>query len=66
MKVSNRSGERFFSKMKVNRLRTSTEQKRLVGLNRSSVESDIVREPSLDNALDAFVRRKARKAVFQK
>lgn len=63
MMVTNCSGERSFSKMKIikNRLRTSMGQERLTGLMILSIESDIVRDLSFENLIDIFARKKSRK-----
>lgn len=61
--VSNCSGERSFSKLKLieNRLRTSMKQKRLVNLAIMSIESDILRELDFSDIISDFAARKSRK-----
>ena len=64
--VSNCSGERSFSKLKLiqNRLRTTMKQSRLVNLTIMSIESDILRELDFANVIDTFASLKARKVVL--
>lgn len=61
--ITNCSGERSFSKLKLieNRLRTSMTQERLVNLTVMSIESDILREIDLSGIIADFASRKARK-----
>lgn len=61
--VSNCSGERSFSKLKLieNRLRTSMAQKRLVNLVLMSLESDILRELDFQDIITHFAIQKSRK-----
>ncbi|XP_037797211.1 uncharacterized protein LOC119592460 [Penaeus monodon] len=63
--VSNCSGERSFSKLKLieNRLRTSMKQKRLVNLVIMSIESDILRELDFKDIIHDFATRKSRKVT---
>lgn len=67
MMVSNCSGERSFSKMKIikNRLRTSMEESRLVDLCRLSLESDILRQLSFHNILTTFGHTKLRRVSLK-
>ena len=61
--VSNCSGERSFSKLKLieNRLRTSMKQERLVNLAIMSIESDILRELNFSDIISDFAAQKSRK-----
>ena len=61
--VSNCSGERSFSKMKIiqNRLRTAMEQERLTNLVLMSMESDILREVDCADLINTFALVKSRK-----
>lgn len=61
--VTNCSGERSFSKLKLieNRLRTSMKQERLVNLVIMSIESDILRELDFSDIISDFAARKSRK-----
>ena len=61
--VSNCSGERSFSKLKLieNRLRTSMKQERLVDLAVMGIESDILREFDFSDIISDFAARKSRK-----
>ena len=64
--VSNCSGERSFSKLKLieNRLRTIMKQQRLVNLTVMSIESDVLRELNFDEIVEDFAISKARKAMI--
>lgn len=61
--VSNCTGERSFSKLKLveNRLRTTMTQDRLVNLTVMSMESDILRETDFGSIVNEFAIRKSRK-----
>lgn len=61
--VTNCSGERSFSKLKLieNRLRTSMTQKRLVNLTMMSLESDILCELDSNEIISEFAMKKSRK-----
>ena len=61
--VSNCSGERSFSKLKLieNRMRTSMKQERLVNLTIMSIESDILHELDFADIISDFAKRKPRK-----
>ena len=61
--VTNCSGERSFSKLKLieNRLRTSMTQKRLVNLTMMSLESDILCELDFNEIISEFAMKKSRK-----
>ena len=63
--VTNCSGERSFSKLKLieNRLRTSMKQERLVNLAIMSIESDIMRELDFSDIINDFAARKSRKVA---
>ena len=62
--ISNCSGERSFSKLKIikNRLRSTTEHCRLSDLALMSIEFDILRQISFENIIKDFASRKSRKA----
>ncbi|VVC30442.1 Ribonuclease H-like domain,HAT, C-terminal dimerisation domain [Cinara cedri] len=64
--VSNCSGERSFSKMKLikNRLRTSMTQSRLSTLALLSVESDILRALDFSQVVEKFAATKSRKVAI--
>lgn len=66
--VSNCSGERSFSKLKLikNRLRTSMAQERLNHLTLMSSEHDILRQISFDDVIHDFANKKARKVQLSK
>ncbi|XP_043483534.1 uncharacterized protein LOC122511996 [Leptopilina heterotoma] len=59
--VTNCSGERSFSKMKIikNRLRTSMGQNRLENLTLLSLENDILRNLSFNQIIDDFAKEKS-------
>jgi len=61
--VSNCSSERSFSKLKFikNRLRTTMQEDRLVGLTLLSIECDILRQLEFDDVIDDFATKKSRK-----
>jgi len=61
--ISNCSGERLFSKLKLikNNLRTTMGQERLVWLSLMSIESDVLRDINFPNVIKTFAARKARK-----
>ncbi|XP_068250723.1 uncharacterized protein [Palaemon carinicauda] len=61
--VTNCSGERSFSKLKLikNRLRTSMTRKRLVNLTMMSLETDILCELDSNEIISEFVMKKSRK-----
>ena len=65
--ISNRSGERSFSKLKTieNMLRTSLTQSKLVLLAVISVECDILRELNFTAIIQDFAARKARKVFYR-
>lgn len=64
--VSNASGERSFSKMKLikNRLRTSMTSDKLVNLTLLSIENVILKEICADDIIDSFLQRKPRRMAF--
>lgn len=64
--VSNCSGERSFSKMKLikNRLRSTMTQNRLSNLSLLSIESDLLRELDFTEIINDFSLKKARKVSF--
>ncbi|XP_065662842.1 uncharacterized protein LOC136085461 [Hydra vulgaris] len=64
--VSNCSGERSFSKLKLikNRLKTNMSQNRLSYLTLMSIESDLLREINLSDILKTFVLQKTRKTYI--
>ena len=64
--VSNCSGERSFSKMKLikNRLRTSMTQSRLSGLALLSIESDLLRSLDFSQVVEKFAATKSRKVII--
>ncbi|XP_060836346.1 uncharacterized protein LOC132919011 [Rhopalosiphum padi] len=64
--VSNCSGERSFSKMKLikNRLRTSMTQRRLSELALLSIESDILRSLDFSQVVEKFAATKSRKVII--
>lgn len=64
--VSNSSGERSFSKMKLikNRLRTTMNQDRLTYLSLLSMENDILHEMDFKDIIDMFAAKKARKVCI--
>ena len=64
--VSNCSGERSFSKLKLikDRLRSSMKQERLVHLTLMSIEYDILRELNFEDLIDSFAASKSRKELF--
>lgn len=64
--VSNCTGERSFSKMKIikNRLRTTMGQNRLSKLSLLSIESDLLRELDFSELINDFSAKKARKVPF--
>ena len=61
--ISNCSGERSFSKLKIikNVFRTSMSQKRLNFLTIISTERDVVREINVEQIIRNFAEKKARK-----
>lgn len=64
--VTNCTGERSFSKMKIikNRLRTTMGQNRLSKLSLLSIESDLLRELDFNEIINYFSAKKARKVPF--
>ena len=64
--VSNSSGERTFSKLKLikNELRSTMSQQRLTFLSLMNIESDILRKLNPDDVIDDFSRNKARKVFI--
>lgn len=64
--ITNCSGERSFSKLKLikNDHRTTMTQKRLVNLCIMSSESDILRDIDFTDIVDTFARQKARKVYL--
>lgn len=66
MMVTNCSGERSFSKLKIstNRLQTSMKQDRLTNLMLLSLESDILLDLSFDDLITTFANKKPRKAFL--
>ena len=65
--ISNCTGERSFSKLKIieNRLRTSSRQDRLSDLAMMSIENDILREINFQETISDFAMRKSRKGIVQ-
>ena len=65
MMVSNCSGERSFSKLKIikNRLRTTLSQEKLNWLTLMSIESDFLRGVVFREIISDFANRKARKVL---
>ena len=63
MMVSNCSGERSFSKLKIikNRLRTTLDQEKLNWLSLMSIESDVLRSIDFRDIIKDFANSKARK-----
>lgn len=63
MMVTNCSGERSFSKLKIikNELRTRMLQERLSSLSLMSIESDVLKELDFDEVINDFAHLKARK-----
>lgn len=63
MMVTNCSGERSFSKLKIikNRLRSTMHQERLCNLILMSSESDILRQMDFDDIVNTFANKKSRK-----
>jgi hypothetical protein len=63
MMVSNCSGERSFSKLKIikNRLRTTLGQEKLNWLSLMSIESDVLRSVDFRDIIKDFANSKARK-----
>lgn len=61
--ITNSSGERSFSKLKLvkNRLRTSMLEDRLNVLALLSLESDILRQVSFENTINSFINVKCRR-----
>ena len=64
--VSNCSGERSFSKLKLikNEHRTTMGQERLNWLSLMSIESDILRQIDFTDIIDKFASLKVRKQLF--
>ena len=64
--VSNSSGERTFSKLKLmkNELRSTMSQQRHTFLSLMNIESDILRKLHPDDVIDDFSRNKARKVFI--
>lgn len=64
--VSNCTGERSFSKMKIikNRLRTTMKQDRLSQLSLLSIENELLRELDFNEIINEFSLKKARKVSF--
>lgn len=64
--VSNASGERSFSKMKLikNRLRTSMTSDKLNNLTLLSIENELLKEIDVDEIIDSFLQRKPRRMAF--
>jgi hypothetical protein len=62
------SAERSFSKLKIlrNCLRTTMLQDRLNGLAMCNIEKDILRNIDLDNVLNDFASKNARRSFFMK
>jgi hypothetical protein len=66
MMVTNCTGERSFSKMKLikNKLRTTMGQARLCHLTLMSMESDILKSLDFEDTIHSFASRNARKVSF--
>ena len=66
MMVSNCSGERSFSKLKIikNRLRTTLSQDKLNWLSLMSIESDVLRSIDFHDIINDFAHCKARKVLM--
>lgn len=66
MMVTNCSGERSFSKMKIikNRLRTTMSQDRLANLTLLSLENDILRDLPFESLITTFSHKKSRKVCL--
>lgn len=64
--VTNSSGERSFSKLKLikNRLRTSMLEDRLNALALLSIESDILRQQSYEDIISSFISTKCRRKLI--
>ena len=64
--ISNCSGERSFSKLKLikNRLRTSLGQEKLNQLSIMNIEYDVMREIDFEHIVADFSKRKARKVLI--
>ena len=64
--ISNCSGERSFSKLKLikNRLRTSLGQEKLNQLTIMNIEYDVLREIDFEHIVADFSKRKARKVLI--
>lgn len=64
--VASARAERNFSKLKLikNILRNNLSQLKLAGLALIAIESEIADSLSLENVLDTFTARKARKKIF--
>jgi hypothetical protein len=64
--VSNCSGERAFSKLKIikNRLRTTLSQEKLNWLSLMSIESDVLRSIDFRDIINDFANSKARKVLI--
>jgi hypothetical protein len=62
------SAERSFSKLKIlrNCLRTTMLQDRLNGLAMCNIEKDILRNIDIDNVLNDFASKNARRSFFMK
>ena len=66
--ISNCSGERSFSKLKLikSQLRSCMTQKRLKNLVRLGVESDLLRQIDMSSVINVFALKKSRKHVVLK
>ena len=66
--VSNSSGERTFSKLKLikNELRSTMSQQRLTFLSLMNIESDILRKLNPDDVLMIFPEIKLEKYLFER
>lgn len=64
--VASAGAERSFSKLKLikNILKNNLSQLKLAGLALIAIESEIANSLSLENVLDTFTARKARKQIF--
>ena len=64
--ISNCSGERSFSKLKLikNRLQTSLGQEKLNQLTIMNIEYDVMREIDFEHIVADFSKRKARKVLI--